>query len=265
MINLQNNNFGFTLVELIIAIAAIALLATIGTIGYANVQERTASTAVLSTLRHGSELLETNYNKSNDYPPNLAGTEFVATDGVMTTLYTNAPHVRVHSNLTSDENVQLFMNSCNANMPIYINGNLYNTGCVFAGNSVNIHVDGQRASNFVMKGATIHKDKFDLTCGPDCDAIQQLILDQFAAQGGTWPLIVSRNRNIPLPEPDTTVATGNATKFCLEGRYDRFPSMTIWHIKSNQSTPQPGPCPDDPDLNYIPENDEDSEVHIQQI
>lgn len=240
------------MVELLITIVVIAILASIAVVGYAGIQERSANAAVLSTLNNGSELLELNYNKRQDYPPNLAGTEFVATDGVMTALYTNAPYVRVHSNLTSDENVQLFMNTCNAHMPIYINGNLYNTGCVFAGNSVNIHVDGQRGSNFVMKGSVIQKEKFDLQCGPDCDVIQQMILDQFAAQGGKWPLVVTRNRNIPLPEPDTTVTTGNATKFCLEGRYDRFPSLTIWHVKSDEPAPQQGPCPDDPDLRYFP-------------
>lgn len=248
---------GFTIVEIIIATVLIGLLAAISYVAYAGIQERSAATAVQDSLRIGGELLEINYTRNRDYPPNLAGTDYIATEGVETVLYTNAPFIRVHESLTGHQNAQLLLNVCRANMPLYIGGELYNTGCQFAGN--NFHIKGQKASNTVLKGPTIHENEFEIDCPSEvmatCQTVANNIMQQFAAQGGTWPVEIpkgGKETSIPEPEGIELDSTGSATAYCLEGRYDRFPEITIGHIKTGDSAPQDGPCPDDPDLRYFP-------------
>lgn len=249
---------GFTIVEVIIVIVVLGLLATIGYVGYNGLQERAANSAVQDSLRVGGELLEINFAKQRDYPPNMAGTEYITTEGVETVLYTNAPFIRVHTDLDSNQNAQLLLNACRANMPLIIEGTLYNTGCAFAGN--NFHIPGQRTTNTVLHGPIIERHEFALDCDkapdsvkPICHEISQLIIAQFEAQGGTWPVEIPRGgKEVSLPDPDESRATGNATKFCLEGRYNRYPDVTVGHIKSLDKSPQEGPCPDDPELRYLP-------------
>lgn len=228
----------------------IAILAAIVTLGYNQIQERAATASVLSTLRQGHESLEANYVRHRDYPPNLAGTDFMSSDGVATVLYTNAPFARVHTGLTREQSAQLLLNVCNANMPIVDGSTTYNTSCSFAGQ--NFHVKGQQASNIVIHGPTVNQAGFQLRCGAACDQARQVIMSQFSAQGGTWPITIPIGQ-VSLPEPNVA-ANGKADRFCMEARYDRFPDMTVSHIRSGQSTPSDGPCPNDPTLRYMPDS-----------
>lgn len=254
----QNRHSGFTIIELLLVTIVISILATLGALGYNKVQENGAKTAVLSTIRNGSDLLEINFNKASDYPPNLAGTEFVTNDGVQTVLYTNAPYIRKYTSLTADQNAQLLLNSCRAHMPITHNGSTYSTGCAFAG--VNFHIKGQRRSNVVLHGPTITNADFAIDCSggaaQTCIDATEAIKNDFIRQGGTWPVTIPRNE-VPLPEPDQKEAdeeAGAASRFCFEARHDRYAENTVFHIMNDQSAPSHGACPSDPALHYIPEN-----------
>lgn len=244
---------GFTIVEILIAVVVIALLASVGMISYRTVQERAARASVLSTLNQGSETLEVRFVRKNDYPPNFAGTSFVPSEGVVTALWTNAPVVRTYSPgyLNDDENTQLFLNTCNANVPLVVGGKTYFTSCSFAGNSVNIHVKGQAGSNALIQGPTISRDtaETEMKCGiPECADVAQLIFDQFEEQGGAWPL-ESSGTIVPLPDPDVVTATGPATRFCFEARSEKYPEI-VAHTMSGVRDPQAAPCPEDPELHY---------------
>ena len=239
---------GFTIVEVLLVTVILASLATIGVVSYTATQKRAANSVVLASVDHGSEVLEIQFTRQRDYPPNFAGTEFVPSDGVVTALWTNAPQVRIHKNLTPEQNAQLFLNACNANMPVVSGGTTYNTACAFAG--INLHVKGKKGSNVIFHGPEVTKAEVatEMTCAvPDCQAAALAIIEQFEAQGGTWPIRVSGGQ-VTLPDPEL-VTTGVATKFCLEGRSDRYLDV-VAHIKSGETSPQSGPCPDDPELHY---------------
>lgn len=244
---------GFTIVEILVTVVVIALLASIGIVSYRTMQERAARASVLTTLNQGSETLEIRYVRKNDYPPNFAGTSFIPSEGVVTALWTNAPVVRTYSPgyLTDDENTQLFLNACNANVPLVVDSKTYFTSCGFAGNSVNIHVKGQAGSNALIQGPTISRDfaKSKMSCSvPECSQVAELIFQQFEEQGGKWPL-ESSGTVVTLPDPDVVTATGPATKFCFEARSDKYPHI-VAHTLSGDRNPQPTHCPEDPELHY---------------
>ncbi len=246
-------NRGFTMVEILIVIVVIALLASIVVLSYNNSQRQAANSIVMASARHGSEVLEIQFARQRDYPPNLAGTEYVPTDGVATALWTNAPVVRTYSPgfLTPDQNTQLFLNSCNANVPLEVGSKTYFTSCGFAGNSVNVHVKGKAGSNALIQGPVISREAAasEMVCGiPECAAIAEEIFQQFEAQGGSWPL-VSSGTAVTLPEPDQVTATGPATRYCIETRSERYADI-VAHIKSEDTVLSEGPCPDDPELHY---------------
>src|SRR4051812_33976136 len=106
---------GFTIVELIIVITTISILTAIGISSYNGWSRRTSSTTVRSDLVRASTELESNMNLKNNYPPNLAGINFVPGKDVALVLYTNAPSNGVYESLTDDQNAQLLLNVCNAN------------------------------------------------------------------------------------------------------------------------------------------------------
>ena len=238
---------GFTIVELIVVIAVISVLAAITIVSYGSWKHRTEDQAVRSDISQATSSLESYKNFNQDYPPNLAGTGFAASPTVALTLYTNAPQARTYENLTPDQNAQLFLNSCNANMPVTsADGNTtYNTACSFAG--INIHVNGTSGSNIVFHGPTINQSDFNLTCGNPCDTATQAIINVFLEQGGSFPISVPKNQ-VSLPDP-TVTTYGTATKYCLEGVSADYTDIA-YHISSDQKTILSGTCPDDGSLHY---------------
>lgn len=248
----MRKQFGFSLVEILLVIVILATLVTIGLLTYRGSQHRAARAAVFSSVKQGAESLEIHRAQNKDYPPNFAGTEFLPSDGVVTALWTNAPVVRSYSPglLTPEQNSQLFLNSCNANVPLVVGSTTYFTDCSYAG--INIHVKGKKGSNRVLKGPNFDRDyaESELSCGgvPECAAVAAAIFDKFEEQGGDWPIQVSGSQ-VSLPEPDVVTAVGPATKYCIEGRSALYYDV-VAHITSDDVNPQPGECPYDPELHY---------------
>lgn len=238
---------GYTVIELIVVIVVLGILAAITMIGYASWQHSTADNATQNDVRHAISGLESYRNFKNSYPPNLAGTNFAASDGVALTLRTNAPSIGVYQDLSPDENAQLFLNSCNAN--IFDTPN--NTACKAqgSGGGAKIHVKGTVGSNTIWP-SPINESAIKLPCGAACDSTTQAIIQQFKTQGGTFPIQVSKN-STPLPEP-TLQPNGSADRYCLEGRSANFTDI-IYHVTSGASSSvATGPCVHDPDLQYFP-------------
>jgi len=242
---MRKSTNGFTIVELIIIIVTIGVLAALGIISYGEWGRRTSKTSVRSDLMRAAAELESNMNAKNNYPPNLAGIDFVASNDVVVVLYTNAPTNGVYESLTTDQNAQLLLNVCNANL----NG-LYNTVCAFSGNGggAKIHVKGTNSTN-VQWGNPIAQETVSLPYGPEYEAATDAIIDQFLAQGGTFPVNVS-GKAAPLPEP-TLVPMGLATDFCLEGHSSTYPDV-IFHLSPKAIGASEGACPDNPSLHYFP-------------
>ncbi len=237
--------FGFTLVEVLIVIVVISILAAISVVGYNGAQQHAAQASVQSDLDQATSLLNTYRVENHTYPPNLGGTTFVASPNTAIAMYTNAPQTPQYVGLTADQNAQLFLNTCNGQMPIVISGSTYNTSCTFAGN--NIHADGQRGSNIVWKGPTIQQSDIVLTCGSACTTAQQTMISLFQSQGGTFPIQVPKNQ-VALPA-QTMVTTGQATKFCLQATSGRFNGV-VFHASSDSSAVVSGVCPANPELHY---------------
>ncbi|HTK39597.1 MAG TPA: prepilin-type N-terminal cleavage/methylation domain-containing protein [Patescibacteria group bacterium] len=236
---------GFTLIEIVIVIAVIAILAAIVTVVYTPFQIKSAIAATETELDQARSKLELFNGLERDYPPNLAGVNYTAPNTVVMTLYTNAPQVRVFQNLTPDQNAQLFLNSCNAHMPIVDGSTTYNTSCAFAG--LNIHVKGQKTSNVIFHGPTVAKSDVTLGCGPVCTDTMNNIISDFEAQGGTWPITVP-SKQVVMPEPSLQ-SYGKATKYCLEARYVQY-SDVVYHIVSGSTKYTEGVCPPDAELHY---------------
>lgn len=238
---------GFSIVEVIIIVATIAIVATIGMIGYGSWQHTIAGHSVRSDIQQAVSGLEDYKNFKSSYPPNLAGTGFAASSNVAVTIRTNAPSIGVYQGLNSDQNAQLFLNACNANMFTTPN----NTSCTFEGNGggTKIHVKGTDASNAIWNSPVAQSD-LSLSCGAQqslCDSALANMITQFSAQGGTFPIIVPNN-NVPLPEPQQ-VPNGPADRYCVEGRSASFPDI-IYHSLSEDKTIITGECPVDPTLHY---------------
>lgn len=223
----------------------LAVLAAIVLVGYAGWRQHAAKTSVQSDLQQATTGLKSYQNFKNDYPPNLGGVGFASSINVALKLNTNAQQVRVYVGLTPSENAQLFLNACNALMPIESGSTTYNTSCTFAGE--NIHIKGNQASNIVWQGPEIQQSDLTLNCGPVCDAAMQTLLAEFTAQGGMFPIEVPKN-NVPLP-PYTTYSSGPATRFCLEGVSALYGEI-VYHTSSENMQITPGPCPEDPELHY---------------
>lgn len=235
----------FTLIELMIVIVVISILATIVLVTYGAWHRNTADSVVRNDLIQATAGLTSYMNFNNSYPPNLAGIDFSASDGSELTLYTDAPSIGVYSSLTDDQNAQLFLNTCNANL----NG-LNNTSCTFAGHGggAKIHVKGTVATNTIWS-SPINQADISLPYGPDYTAATNAMISQFKAQGGNFPIIVSGNSSA-LPTP-TQQPNGKAGDFCLEGHAGNFTDI-IYHTLPHSSTPQTGPCPSNPNLHYFP-------------
>lgn len=244
----RSRRSGFTIVELLIAIVVIAILAAIAVISYGAWRRNVAEASVKSDLQHATTGLSSYRNFANDYPPNLGGIDFAASEGVALKLSTNAKQIRKYSPgaLSGSENAQLFLNSCNALMPITDGSTVYNGSCTFAG--INIHVKGVEASNVVWKGPTIAQTDIVLKCGPACTAAVQKMIDDFIAQGGTFPLTVP-SKSVPLPPYDMVLSEGPATRFCLEAVSTDDTSVT-YHTSSEKKEVIRGPCPADSELHY---------------
>lgn len=236
---------GFTIVELLIVIVVIGILAGIVTASYGAWQRRVAQDSVKSDVGLAAGSLKTYQNFKNSYPPNLAGTGFAGSSEVALKLSTNATQVPQYQNLTPAQNAQLFLNACNANMPITSGSTTYNTSCSFSGN--NIHVKGQSSSNVVFDGPTVTEAEVALTCGSPCNTAVANIKAEFIAQGGTWPLTIP-SQQVALPEP-TLVSSGPASKYCLEGISTKYPDI-VYYVKSPSDQIIQGACPNDPDLHY---------------
>lgn len=237
---------GFTIIELLVVIAVLGIIATISVVSYGRWRHNAAKVSVVNDLTHATTSLDSYKNFRNDYPPNLGGAEFAASDHVALTLRTNAPEIRSYSSLTSDQNAQLFLNSCNAAMPTESGGVTYNTACTFAGN--NVHVSGTKSSNVILHGPVLHESDIVLTCGSACDTAVTQMLKAFRDQGGTFPITVPK-KHVSLPPYPDTVTYGPATKFCLQGVSASFEDI-VYHTTSSNAQVTEGPCPDDPELHY---------------
>lgn len=245
MQNASIRHRGFTLVEVIIVIIVIGILAGITVISYGNWHYHTDDSVVKSDVTQASSGLSSYMNFHNSYPPNLAGINFAPSAGVALTLYTNAPSIGVYSNLTADQNAQLFLNTCNANL----NG-LYNTACTFAGHGggAKIHVKGTNSTN-TMWPSPLNQSDISLPYGSTYTDAINTIISQFQAQGGTFPVSISGS-STALPTP-TQQPNGPASNYCLEGRSGDFPAL-IYHASAGKGDPIVGACPADPDLHYYP-------------
>ena len=238
---------GFTIVELVIIIAVLGILAGLVIFSFAGWQRSIAQNAVRSDVQQATSSLDSFRNFKTDYPPNLSGTNFAASDEVALTLRTNAPQTRSYTNLTPDQNAQLFLNTCNALMPIKSadGQTTYNTSCVFSGN--NIHVKGQVSSNAIFNGPVVDESEVQLPCGSVCTTAVATLKQQFLLQNGSFPLTVPKSQ-VSLPPYELT-SYGNATKYCLEGVSSRF-SDIVYHTNSTDKTVVTGACTDDPELHY---------------
>lgn len=237
---------GFTIVEVLIVTVVVAILATISVIAYQGVQRRAASATAQSTLDQGTDALQLYNTRNHLYPGNIADTEFVTPNNAVVVLYTNADQVPVYVGLTASQNAQLFLNTCNAAMPVVSGGTTYNTSCSFIGGGLKLHVAGQGGSNWV-KNAPIQQSDFTLTCGAACTTAQNTIISEFIAQGGTFPIAgISGSTTLPAPTPSTV---GNATRFCLESRSLAFSDIT-YHATDDDTRIQAGACPADATLHY---------------
>lgn len=248
----MKRRLGFTAVELIAIITIIGILATIVIISYGNWQHSVADKSVKSDVSQATSSLASYNNFKNSYPPNLAGTGFASSPSVGIILYTNTPSIGVYSSLTDDQNAQLFLNVCNANLD-----GTTNTACTFAGNNngAKIHVKGTASSNVIWSSPICKTagagcgSVVQLTCGPACDTATAAIINQFLQQGGKFPVIVQGNTT-PLPEP-TMQPNGQASRYCLEGRSSDFTDISYYTTDTNK-TPSSGHCPNDSELHYFP-------------
>lgn len=235
---------GFTITEVLIVVVVIAILASIGVVAYNGIQQRAAAAEVTDDISKANDNLKLSYLDNRSYPHNLSGTGFISNPDVAITLYTNAPFIGVYSNLTDEQNAQLFLNTCNANL-----GGTQNTSCTFnaKGGGAKIHVAGTNGSN-TQWPIEIEQSDVVLTCGGACTTAQNKMIQEFINQGGSFPIRAARG--VALPDPDPGAPNGPATKYCLEGRSGRFAEI-VSSISSGEGTIKKQPCLLGSELHYF--------------
>lgn len=218
-------------------------------LGYGQWQYSLAQKTVRSDMQIALSGLRSQKNFTSTYPPNLAGTGFASSLNTAIKLSTNAPSVGVYSDLSPDQNAQLFLNVCNANM-----FNLPNsTTCQYqgSGSGAKMHVKGTSGSNAIWN-SPVNESSLQISCGNqqyDCEQALAAMSTQFKSQGGSFPIIVSKNP-VSLPQP-TQRPSGPANRFCLEGRSVAFNNI-VYSASSSDFTITQAPCPADPELKYYP-------------
>lgn len=237
---------GFTIIEIIIIIVLVAILAVITVVAYQGYQRNASVSVTKATVADALKSLQIAYVRDRYYPSNVAGTDYAPPLSVGVVLYTNAPQSPTYTNLTPDQNAQLFLNGCNAQMPIVVNGSTYNTVCSYDGN--NAHIKGQESSNIVLLGPEINQSDIVLNCGAACSAAQQQMVELFLLQGGYFPITVPK-KGAELPPPTEYITDEQASKFCLEGRSVHFDDV-IYHATSSKQEVEDGPCSPDAELHY---------------
>lgn len=236
---------GFTIVELVVVVSVLAITTAMVITAYAGIQHKSHDSVVKISLSSAQKVLQTYYVSTRYYPSNIADTEFTPPLTVPIAFYTDSPQTPVYQSLTSDQNAQLLLNSCNGFMPVTSEGTTYNNSCAFDGN--NLHIKGTGSSNVVIQGPVIQQSDLVLTCGSACSLAQSSIISAFISQGGSFPITVPK-KGATLPAPSMQ-ATGNATRYCLEGRSSGFVDI-IYHTVPSSSRVESGPCPTDATLHY---------------
>ena len=245
--HMHHRTSGFTLIEIVVAVSILAILAGLALVGLGSWQRAQSTSVVKSDVQQAVAALGSFKNFKGNYPPNLAGTGFAASQDVALKLSTNAPSVGVYEELDDDQNAQLFLNTCNA--AIFTTPT--NTACSFQGNTggAKVHVKGTESSNAIWT-SPIERVDLELSCGVHqaaCEDALTSLLTQFDAQGGVFPIIVP-SHNVALPEP-TQTPNGPANRYCLEGRSNDYPDIVFYSI-SDSPLIQAGGCPADPTLHY---------------
>ncbi len=235
----------FTIIEIIVVIVVVALIATLVLVSFSGMQKRSADAVTQRTVADALKSLQLYRVENRSYHANLADTDYLPPLSVATKLFTDAPQMPVYQNLTSEQNAQLFLNSCNGFMPIISGGQTFNTACIY--NGKNVHIKGQVSSNIVIDGPSIAQADFTLPCGSDCSAAQANIINTFLAQGGVFPITVPKAGS-SLPSP-SMVNAGLATQFCVEGRSGQYNDVA-YHSSSVSQLIEAGPCPENPSLHY---------------
>lgn len=235
---------GFTMVEILIIIAILGILLAVAILGYGAWSRNIATTAAKSDLNMAVTALKSYKNFSNSYPPNMAGTSFASSPHTAVTLYTNAPSLGVYSNLTDDQNAQLFLNVCNANL-----SGTNSTSCVFQGNGngAKIHVKGTTGTNAIWP-TDVDQNEVVISCGAACNTATANMISQFLAQGGHFPVKVPGN-NVSLPTPDQ-VPNGPATEYCVQSQSSEFADI-VYHSTETDDGASSGVCAD-ASLHYYP-------------
>jgi prepilin-type N-terminal cleavage/methylation domain-containing protein len=239
---------GFTITEVLIVVVVIAILAGIGVVAYNGIQQRAAAAEVVNDISKANDILKLSYLDNRSYPHNLSGTGFVSSDEVAITLYTDAPTIGTYipvgttGGLTEEQNAQLFLNTCNANIIAP------NTSCTFQGNGngAKVHVAGTNGSN-TQWDLWIEEADVKLTCGVACTTAQDKIIYEFKEQRGRFP--IKQKGNVSLPEP-TVTPNGPASKYCLEARSGRFAEV-VSSISSGEAKIKNQPCPSGQGLHYF--------------
>ena len=237
----------FSVIEIIVVVAILGILAALSVVSLGSWQRYQATNSVKNDMHQALSGLQDYKNFKNNYPPNLAGTGFAASPDVAMKLSTNTPSVGVYENLQPDQNAQLFLNSCNANLFLTPNS----TACSFQGNQVGtkIHAKGTNGSNTIWT-SPVSESTLTISCPEQqsvCDEAIDAMISQFLAQGGGFPVVVPE-KNVPLPEP-TSIPNGPANRFCLEGRASDYPDI-VYYVLSDNDSVMAGSCPDDPSLHY---------------
>lgn len=236
---------GFTAVEILIVVVVVSIIAAIGYSSYVGAQRRSEDALVRQTIVDAKKSLETFHVFNKYYPSNLANTEYAPPLSTAVAFFTDAPQIPVYGSLDVDQNAQLFINTCNAYMPITADGNTYNNLCRYDGN--NLHIKGTVSSNVVFHGPVVTKSDIILSCGDACNIARNNILQTFEDQGGTFPIKVPKKEK-QLPAPNL-VTMGVANRYCLEGRSAKYTDI-IYHATDAGTGAEPGACADDPELHY---------------
>lgn len=253
---------GFTVVELAIAIVVVAILATIAIVSYDGVQKRTASVAVIDSLKKATDAVLIEEVRREAVPESIDGLFTPSADVEL--VYSSAPSGEFprYEGLDAPQNGKLFANICSelvddglgqglndfgSNTIEYIQWcrawdfhyfqiNGWNGGF----NISNPSLTEELLRDYFAEGIANHPDhpNYHATIG----TFMNTLIARFKAQGGSFPVTFWQpwNGDPTLPPPSSSASSSGG--FCIIARSTKYGDVSYVATMNNPEPREGAEC-----------------------
>lgn len=257
----RSSGWGFTVVEVLIAVVVIAILAAIGIVSYTGIQKNAARAVVVSVVRDAQKSVDLERVRGGKLPSAMP--EGFQSSASVDVTYTKVTGDRYHD-LSAVQNGVLFHKVCVslAANPYYSvihskDGN--NTSSVVMSCDDNVRAGGIQITGWETKNwdtpvtqqqleAYIASVPYDSWWTDRQEVVRGLytaLISEFTAQGGTWPVTSFwdpwANQWAGVKKEELPTPTSSEPSYCIVATHKDHRDVQ-YSIRIDQGTPQEGGC-----------------------